>query len=243
MNERKPITYCRRLPGFSEIVGRLMGVSDERLGEHQSLPEEGESTGGASHETSRCLLVGLGNPGREYGNNRHNIGFMIVDNLASEAGISLDRIHKRARVGSGQIGGRSVILAKPQTYVNLSGDSVGPLAEYYRIPPGNVLVVYDELDLPLGTIRLREKGGAGGHNGVRSIIRHLGQDFPRMRIGIGRPPGQMPPAAYVLQDFRNEEAELLTELIAEARSAIETFLQEGIEMAMSRHNGPVRRPS
>jgi PTH1 family peptidyl-tRNA hydrolase len=140
-------------------------------------------------------------------------------------------------VGNGRIQNQNVIIAKPQTYMNNSGDSVGPLARYYKVPPENVLVVYDELDLPFGTIRLREKGGAGGHNGMKSVINHLGQEFPRVRLGIGRPPGQMPVPAYVLQDFGKDDLPLLDDVLNEAVRAIETYLRDGIQLAMSRHNG------
>ncbi|MCA9936460.1 MAG: aminoacyl-tRNA hydrolase [Anaerolineales bacterium] len=184
----------------------------------------------------RFLIVGLGNPGRNYRENRHNLGFMVVDKLAEKYAISLNSVKSKAIVGNGRVFDRPVILAKPQTYMNLSGDSVGPVAAFYKIPPENVLVIYDELDLPFGTIRLREQGGAGGHNGMKSIINHLGQGFPRVRLGIGRPPGRMDPAAWVLRDFGDEERPLLNEILAEAIQAIETYLAEGIQLAMSRHN-------
>jgi peptidyl-tRNA hydrolase, PTH1 family len=192
-------------------------------------------------ETSHTLIAGLGNPGRKYAANRHNIGFMAVDRLAEQYGIALGKVQNRALVGNGRIAGQSVILAKPQTFMNLSGDAVGPLASYYRIPPERVLVVYDELDLPFGSLRLRPGGGPGGHNGMRSIINHVGPDFPRLRLGIGRPPGQMPAAAYVLQDFGRGDLPLLNDILDEAIGAILTFLSEGIELAMSKHNGSVMR--
>lgn len=187
----------------------------------------------------RYLIAGLGNPGRRYQKNRHNIGFMAVNRLATRYDMSITKLQHRALVGTGHIAGRSVILAQPQSYMNNSGDAVGPMANYYKIRPSNVLVVYDELDLPFGTLRLREKGGAGGHNGMKSIIQHLGDGFPRLRLGIGRPPGRMDPAAYVLQDFSQAELPILEEILDEAVRAIETYLREGIEMAMSRHNGTV----
>lgn len=189
------------------------------------------------NDAERFLIVGLGNPGRKYRGNRHNIGFMALDALAAAYKIESSKVQNKAIVGNGRIQNRSVIIAKPQTYMNNSGDAVGPLARYYKVPPENVLVVYDELDLPFGTIRLREKGGAGGHNGMKSIINHLGQDFPRVRLGIGRPPGQMPVPAYVLQDFGKDDLPLLDDVLAEAIRAIETYLREGIQPAMSRHNG------
>jgi PTH1 family peptidyl-tRNA hydrolase len=189
------------------------------------------------NEAERYLIVGLGNPGRKYRGNRHNIGFMAVDELAAAHKIEGSTVQNKAIVGNGRIHNKNVIIAKPQTYMNSSGDSVGPLARYYKVPPENVLVVYDELDLPFGTIRLRENGGAGGHNGMKSIINHLGQGFPRVRLGIGRPPGQMPVPAYVLQDFHKDDLPLLNDVLSEAVRAIETYLQDGIQLAMSRHNG------
>lgn len=188
---------------------------------------------------SKFLIVGLGNPGREYGSNRHNVGFMAVDRLGDVHGVSLSRVQNKAVIGSGRIAGLSVILAKPQTFMNKSGDAAGPLANYYRIDPEQVLVVYDDLDLPLGTLRLRERGGAGGHKGVKSIIQHMGNDFPRLRLGIGRPPGRMPASAYVLQDFGEDEWPVVRDVLDRAVVAVETFLREGIELAMSRHNGSV----
>jgi PTH1 family peptidyl-tRNA hydrolase len=194
----------------------------------QALPE--------SSGSDRFLIVGLGNTGRKYRRNRHNIGFMVVDKLAEVHGISLSRAQNKAVMGNGRIVNQSVILAKPQTMMNLSGDAVGPIARYYDIPPANILVIYDELDLPFGTIRLREKGGAGGHNGMKSIINHLGNDFPRMRLGIGRPPGRMPPAAYVLQDFGRDDEPVVAEILDTAVQAVSTFLTDGINLAMSKHN-------
>lgn len=190
-------------------------------------------------QDGRVLVVGLGNPGREHRGNRHNVGFMTIDRLATGGGIDMARVQNKAVVGDGRLCGRSVLLVKPQTYMNRSGDAVGPLARYYRVAPENIIVVYDDIDLSLGTIRLREQGGSGGHNGMKSIIQHLGQDFPRLRLGVGRPAGRMPPAAYVLQDFGAEEETVVDAMIDQAVQALETFLKEGVELAMSRHNGPV----
>lgn len=189
--------------------------------------------------SDRFLIIGLGNPGRQYRGNRHNVGFMVVDRLAGDNGIQSSKVQNKAIVGDGRVAGQRVILAKPQTYMNNSGEAVGPLANFYKIPPENIFVVYDEMDIPLGTIRLREKGGAGGHNGMKSIIQHIGQDFPRMRLGVGRPPGRMEPPGYLLQDFSNDQLPIVSDMIDEAIRAIETYLQEGIQMAMSRHNGTV----
>ena len=191
----------------------------------------------------RFLIVGLGNPGRNHAFNRHNVGFMAIDRLALAQGIDLRRVQSKAIVGNGRLAERAVILAKPQTFMNLSGEAVGALASFYRIPPRAVLVVYDELDIPFGAIRLREKGGAGGHNGMRSIIQHLGNDFPRLRLGIGRPPGRMDAAAYVLQDFGRDELPLVSEMLATAGQAIASFVRDGIDLTMSRFNGPVGGPA
>jgi PTH1 family peptidyl-tRNA hydrolase len=189
--------------------------------------------------SGRALIVGLGNPGREYRYNRHNIGFMAVERLAAAYTIHMSRVQNRAIVGSGTVADRPVILARPQTYMNRSGDAVGSLANYYKLEPADILVIYDELDLPFGTLRLRKSGGPGGHNGMRSIIQHLGQGFPRLRLGIGRPPGRMPPAAYVLQDFNPADRPIVDDMLDEAVRAVETFLRQGIDLAMTRHNGSI----
>lgn len=213
-------------------INKLWGAFRDRIvSEKVTLPSTGSSPG-----SDKYLIVGLGNMGRKYQRNRHNVGFMVVDRLAELHGIAVSRVQYKALLGNGRIANQSVILAKPQTMMNLSGDAVGPIANYYNIPPANILVIYDELDLPFGSTRLREKGGAGGHNGMKSIINHLGNDFPRLRLGIGRPPGRMPPAAYVLQDFGKEDEPIVTELIDTAVKAVETFLTDGINLAMSKHN-------
>ncbi|HHN93782.1 MAG TPA: aminoacyl-tRNA hydrolase [Anaerolineae bacterium] len=185
------------------------------------------------------LIAGLGNPGPQYAANRHNIGFRCLDRLAAAHGLTFDRRQKRALTARGVIAGREVLLVKPQTFMNESGRAVVPLARFYKVPPARLLVVYDDLDLPPGTLRLRPSGGSGGHRGMRSIIAQLGsQEFPRLRIGIGRPPGRMDPAAYVLQDFAPEEWPLMEETLARAIAAIEVWLTEGLDAAMSRYNGP-----
>ena len=184
----------------------------------------------------KYLIVGLGNPGREYKQNRHNIGFMAVDRFAAQHHLSFGKVQSKGLLGNGRVGETSLLLLKPQTYMNSSGDSAAAIARYYKIPIANTLVVYDELDLPFGTLRLRGKGGAGGHNGMRSIIQQLGNDFPRLRLGVGRPPSRMPAAAYVLQNFGKADQPLLNDLLDEAVRAIDTYLHDGIELAMTRHN-------
>jgi PTH1 family peptidyl-tRNA hydrolase len=186
---------------------------------------------------TRHLIVGLGNPGPRYASNRHNLGCRCVEELALANGLSFNKTRRGARLALGRINRRRSILAKPQTYMNESGLAVAGLARYYRIPPESVLVVHDDLDIDLGTLRLRPEGGSGGHKGMQSIIQHLGsQAFPRLRLGIGRPPGRMDPADYVLQDFSSQEEELVADVIQRAVAAIETWLHEGTEAAMDRHN-------
>ena len=183
------------------------------------------------------LIAGLGNPGPRYAANRHNVGFRCVERLAALHGLTFDKRQKQALVTLGTVHEQRIILAKPQTFMNESGRVVVPLARFYKVPPERLLVVYDDLDLPQGTMRLRPEGGSGGHKGMHSIIEHLGsQSFPRLRIGIGRPPGRMDPADYVLQDFSEEEALLLEETLERAVAAIEAWLCDGVETAMSRYN-------
>ncbi len=185
------------------------------------------------------LIVGLGNPGREYVMNRHNIGFMAIDRLAERLDCTLDRVRHRAIIGDGRLGQHRLILAKPQTFMNRSGDAVGPLARYYKVDPERILVIYDELDLPFGTLRMREKGSSGGHNGMKSLINPLGQDFPRLRLGIGRPPGKMPAHAHVLKDFKGEDLEIVDMMLERVIQAVELMVNEGTQAAMTRFNGSV----
>ena len=190
-------------------------------------------------EQERWLIVGLGNPGRRYADNRHNVGFQCLDRLARAYcdRLVFDKQQHRGRLAVGRIEGRPVLLLKPQTFMNESGRSVTPAARFYKVPPQRLLVIYDDLDLPQGTVRLRANGGSGGHKGMRSIIAELGdQDFPRVRVGIGRPPGRMDPAAYVLQDFGEEELALMAEVYDWVVRAIECWLSEGIEIAMTHFN-------
>jgi PTH1 family peptidyl-tRNA hydrolase len=185
--------------------------------------------------------VGLGNPGREHASNRHNVGFMIAERWAAAHALSFNKLQHHAIIAQGRsaIGGdnRRVIVAKPQTYMNESGRAVGALLRFYKIPVEQLLVIFDDLDLPFGVIRLRPDGGPGGHNGMRSIIQHLGhKQFARLRVGIGRPPGRMDPAAFVLQDFSRAEAAELDALLDRARQAIDIFLAAGITAAMNQFN-------
>ncbi|MBW6466189.1 MAG: aminoacyl-tRNA hydrolase [Brevefilum sp.] len=186
------------------------------------------------------LIAGLGNPGPDYRHNRHNIGFMVVDALAAALLIPIQRVELRALVGKGALDGERLILAKPQTFMNNSGRSVAPLARFYKIPQEQLLVIHDDLDLPFGTLRLRPFGGTGGQRGMESIVTQLGTDaFPRLRIGIGRPPGRMDPADYVLHNFDPSQEEILPEVLGRAVDAIRMFILEGIDTAMTTYNGRI----
>ena len=189
------------------------------------------------------ILIGLGNPGRQYARSRHNVGFMLIDKLAQRLDATGTRLQSKALVCSAQYEGRRILLAKPQTYMNLSGHAVDGLARFYKLPLENLLVAHDDLDLALGTIRLRPGGGPGGQKGVASAIERLGsRSFSRLRIGIGRPPGRMDPADYVLQDFGESELEELSEVLDRATQAALVFVMEGIERAMTNFNASPRRP-
>jgi PTH1 family peptidyl-tRNA hydrolase len=191
----------------------------------------------AASAEAAALIVGLGNPGREYAGNRHNVGFMTADRWVAAHALTFNKIQHHAIIAQGRRGERRVIVAKPQTYMNESGRAVGALLRFYKIPIEQLLVIYDELDLPFGTIRLRPDGGAGGHNGMRSIIQHLGgNQFARLRVGIGRPPGRMDPAAFVLQDFGRDETAELDAVLDRAGQAIDAFLAAGITAAMNQFN-------
>ena len=194
-------------------------------------------------ETS-YLLIGLGNPGREYQNNRHNFGFMLIDRLAVRINARGLKVQSKAIVTSGLYQDRKIILAKPQTYMNLSGQAAQGLLNFYKIPMENMLIAHDDLDIPFGTIRIRPKGGPGGQGGMASTIEKLGtKDFPRLRLGIGRPPGRMDPAAFVLQDFSREEMKLISEILDRAADAAPEFVVSGLSAAMNKYNGSIEMPA
>ncbi len=191
-----------------------------------------------AEENSFYLIIGLGNPGREYRFTRHNVGFMQVDAVAEKLGVRFTRMESKALVTRANFQEQRIILAKPQTFMNLSGQAVSALIKFYKISLENFLVVYDEVDLPLGSLRLRPKGGSAGHKGMKSIIERLGtQDFPRLRIGVDRPPGRMEAAAHVLQDFSPSEQEVVGETLNRGSEAILTFIGEGLDKAMNLFNG------
>ncbi|WP_100500505.1 aminoacyl-tRNA hydrolase [Geodermatophilus chilensis] len=183
------------------------------------------------------LVVGLGNPGPSYAGNRHNVGAMVLDELAARAGVKLSPGKgKRARtlIGEGRLAGRRVVLARPTSYMNESGSPVRGLLDYHSIPPTDLVVLHDELDIPFASVRLKRGGGEGGHNGLRSISRSTGtRDYLRVRVGIGRPPGRQDPADFVLKDFSAAERKELDLLVAEAADATEDLLARGLDAAQN----------
>lgn len=186
------------------------------------------------------LIIGLGNPGARYENTRHNIGFRTAERFAARYSLNFGKIEHKAQTASGTAAGQRVLLAKPQTFMNVSGESVQPLVSYYKVPPERIIVVADDLDLPLGTVRLRKSGSSGGQNGLKSILQRLGtQEIARVRLGIGRPPGRMDPADYVLSNWKGDEAIIAVEMQDRAVAALELWLTDGIDLAMSRFNGVV----
>jgi len=184
------------------------------------------------------LIVGLGNPGKEYEHTRHNIGFDVIDVLASQTRISVTKKDCRALVGDGLIGGTRVYLLKPMTYMNLSGESVAQFLRLKPLPLTDLIVVTDDISLPVGKIRMRASGSAGGHNGLKSLIAHLhAQDFPRLRIGVGAPRDASVQIDYVLGSFGKGEKKDVDEAIVTATAALDSWINDGIERAMSRYNG------
>jgi PTH1 family peptidyl-tRNA hydrolase len=183
------------------------------------------------------LIVGLGNPGRAYAHSRHNVGFRCINHLGKAHGISIKQRHCQAQIGLGQIDNTQVILAKPQTFMNLSGKSVKSLMQRFHATPSDIIVIHDDLDLPPGKIRLYTGGGSGGHKGIESIISYLeSRDFLRVRVGIGRPPEGQDPVDYVLGDFLPEEKLQIENTIPRVSEAIVCLLKEGVAVAMNRYN-------
>ena len=185
------------------------------------------------------LIVFLGNPGPKYECTRHNAGFMTADAMAKKLGVSINKLRFKALTASAEINGEKVLLMKPQTFMNLSGEAVGEAARFYKVPPEHVIVVSDEVSLPLGKLRVRPKGSAGGHNGLKSIIAHLGSDaFPRVRLGVGAPPHpDYDMADWVLSVFRNQDLEDMLSASDRAAEAVITYITDGPERAMNKYNG------
>ena len=184
------------------------------------------------------VIVGLGNPGKQYDKTRHNVGFDVIDILAKEYDISVTKIKHKALIGEGRIGSEKVLLVKPQTYMNLSGETLIDIYQYYKVDMDNIIVIYDDIDLDVGKLRIRKKGSGGTHNGMRSIVKCLGStDFPRVRVGVSKPrPGQ-DLADFVLSRFRKEETIDLANGLEKAYRAVDCIIRENIEMSMNKYNG------
>lgn len=183
------------------------------------------------------LIVGLGNPTKQYEGTRHNVGFETIDRIAAENHIPVEEKKHKALYGSGYIEGEKVILAKPQTFMNLSGESVRELSDYYKIPAENIIVIYDDISLDVGQLRIREKGSAGGHNGIKNIILHLGTDvFPRIKVGVGEKPKGWDLADYVLGRYSAEDRKIIDEAQKEAAEAVKLMVMDDVRGAMNRYN-------
>ncbi len=184
------------------------------------------------------LIVGLGNPTKNYSHTRHNVGFDMLDAVADACRVSVDTRKHKALIGKGVIGGQKVILAKPQTYMNLSGESVREIRDFYKIEPEHILIIYDDISLDVGQLRIRAKGSAGGHNGIKNIIAHLGTtEFPRIKVGIGGKPEGWDLADYVLSRYSAAEREALREAAGQVAQAVEMIVDGDIAGAMNRFNG------
>lgn len=184
------------------------------------------------------IIAGLGNPGRQYENTRHNVGFCVIDILADRMGISVDERKHKALCGKGVLEGEKVILVKPQTFMNLSGESLRAALDFYKAEPGNILVIYDDVSLEPGQLRIRGKGSAGGHNGIKNIIAHLGsQEFPRIKVGVGEKPKEMDLADYVLSRFSKGEQEMMDRAFHDAADAAAMMIGQGMDAAMNHFNG------
>lgn len=184
------------------------------------------------------LIVGLGNPGAQYEDTRHNAGFLTIDELAERKNVPVQRLKFRALTNTVELGGAKVLLMKPVTYMNLSGEAVGEAARFYKIPPERVLVISDDVSLPLGKLRIRKSGSAGGHNGLKNMIQHLGTEgFPRVKIGVGgKPHPDYDMADWVLSKFVGEDKKIIDAAIVRAADAVECFLREGADKAMGKYN-------
>ncbi len=188
------------------------------------------------------VIAGLGNPGKKYENTRHNMGFITVDQLAIKHDIKVDKLKFKALVGEGRIAGQKVLLVKPQTYMNLSGESIRQVMHFYKLDPEKLIVIYDDIDIELGALRIRKFGSAGTHNGMKSVVYQLQSDhFPRIRIGIGsQKKGDL--VDFVIGGFSKEEVPVLEETVTKAVSAIECILAEDVDIAMNRYNTKKARP-
>ncbi|MCP4871888.1 MAG: aminoacyl-tRNA hydrolase [Proteobacteria bacterium] len=184
------------------------------------------------------LVVGLGNPGARYERTRHNVGFDVVRRLADRHGINLRDKRFKAVLGKGNVAGESTVLACPQTWMNLSGDSISPMVGWYKLAREDVVVIHDDLDLPFGVVKVKGGGGHGGHNGLRDLVKKMGgADFARVRVGVGRPDGPMDPADWVLARWTSDQSASVPAIVDAAADCVETVLTDGFKEAMNRHNG------
>ncbi|CAL9753812.1 unnamed protein product [Musa acuminata subsp. burmannicoides] len=213
----------------------LLRDSSKRSRALASLPDDSE---GARPEYTPWLIAGLGNPGNKYQGTRHNVGYEMIDHISRAERITLNTIQSKALIGIGSIGEVPILLVKPQSYMNYSGESLGPLAAYYQVPLRHILLIYDEMSLPNGVLRLQRKGGHGHHNGVKSVIQHLdgSRDFPRLSIGIGNPPGAMDMRAFLLQKFSKEEQVQMESALEQGVEAVRTLVLRGFSGSIDRFN-------
>lgn len=183
------------------------------------------------------VIVGLGNPGGKYSLTRHNVGFDVIDLVGKKLDIKVNKVKFKALIGEGTWGGQRIVLVKPSTYMNLSGESIRPLMDFYKLDPRDLMIVLDDIDIEFGTLRIKKKGSAGTHNGLKSIISHIGTDqFPRLKIGIGQKPPHYDLADFVLSKFSKSERIIIDEAIANAADAIDEFIIRGIDSAMNKYN-------
>lgn len=183
------------------------------------------------------LIVGLGNPGDKYTFTRHNAGFLAIDYISQKHNIEIKKLKHKAMIGEGIISGKKVVLAKPQTFMNLSGESIRELVSWYKVEQKNIIVIYDDVSMPVGSLRIREKGSAGGHNGIKSIILNLNSDeFPRFKLGINEKPSEYNLADYVLGKFTSTEQKVMFDTFEKANLAVEEFITNGIQSAMNKYN-------
>ena len=234
----KPLLKTTDIAGDAESAAYL----SLRKSRDQQVPAEKRGSGqgrvcSAGGTAEVKIIAGLGNPGREYENTKHNAGFMALDVLADRLGISISKLKFKALIGDGRIGNEKVILVKPQTYMNLSGESIREIVAFYKIDTEDLIVIYDDIDIPVGTLRIRGKGSAGTHNGMRSVVSQLQDDgFPRIRVGIGGDKGEGEIVKYVLSGFSGEEKDKVKEAVLKAADAAECIVTDGVAAAMNRYN-------
>ena len=213
---------------MSGIWDRIKGI----LGWGKREPDKRED------DRVMYIIAGLGNPTREYEKTRHNVGFEVIDVLADMLGTTVEEKKFKGCYGRGIIGGEKVLLLKPQTFMNLSGESIRAAADFYKVDPEHIIIIYDDISLDVGQLRIRKKGSAGGHNGIKNIIAHLGtQEFPRIKVGVGDKPKKMDLADYVLSRFSKEDRAAMEDAFKEAAKAVEVMITDGMDTAMNQFNG------